>query len=127
MKNEKAVDWLRRVVRESNNPLARELAQNALDEWFRLLDSWKRRGVHTRRSLWDLLSGLLQQGPNGYKWNTTTTVMVSGDDIFHFPIFSEACDYRGRAHPSGAVKTGVIAFAHRTVQKAKWGNDVLKT
>ena len=124
---EESQEWLARVAREAHDPAVRQLAQHNLDSWNGLLDSWKRRGVKTRRALWDILAGLLQVGPFGYHWNAVSTTVKSGEDVFHFIILAEACNYRGRAHPVGAIRTGVAPKAHRTVQKAKWGNDVLKT
>jgi hypothetical protein len=123
---EEAPEWLARVSIKAKDPNVRSLAANALGEWNRLLDSWESRGVRTRRSLYDLLAGLLQISRN-YRWNTHTVTVRSGADRFTFPIFTEACDYRGRAHPTGAIQTGIRIQSHRKVQKKKWGNDVLKT
>lgn len=123
---EEASEWLERVSREATDPHVRALAAHALDQWNQLSASWNARGVKTRRSLYDLLAGLLQVAQN-YTWNTVMTTVRSGSQRFTFPIFTEACDYRGRAAPPGAVRAGVRIQSHRRVQKGKWGNDVLKT
>ncbi len=123
---EEAQEWLARVAKEAAIPQTQQLATMTLASWNGLLASWANRGVKTRRSLYDLLSGLLQVAHN-YTWNTTCTKVRSGSQVFVFPIFAEACDYRGRARPPGAVVAGVRIQSHRRVQKAKWGNDVLKT
>jgi len=123
---EEAPDWLDRVSKTAEDPAVRAIAAHALSEWAGLLESWRQRNVKTRRSLYDLLSGLLQISHN-YTWNTQMTTVISDKKKFVFPIFSEACDYRGRERPVGAIVTGVRIQSHRRVQKKKWGNDVLKT
>lgn len=125
-RHETALEWLERVAANSLNPRARDLALLATQQWTALLWSWNQRGVKTRRSLWDLLSGILQVA-HSTTHRCIITPVESGGKVFHFPIFSEACDYRGKAWPLGAVRTGIQVQAHRCPQTTKWGNVVLKT
>jgi hypothetical protein len=124
---EEATEWLKRVMSDRSVPAdVRRLARFALGQWVALSASWKARGVKTRRSLWDLLSGILQIA----RQTTHHPDMVevrSGEDFFYFPVFEEACDYRGKKAPASALRSGVRVLAHRLPQTAKWGNTVTKT
>lgn len=124
--NETSTEWLGRVINISTSPKARRLARFALDQWATLGVAWKLEEVKTRRSLWDLLSGILQIAKNTEHHCDMTPVEIKGR-IFYFPIFTEACDYRGKKPPSGSVASGIRVQAHRRPQTAKWGNEVLKT
>ena len=123
---ETANEYCKRVQKDSPYPAARQAAQDNLASYEALLVSFKARNVKTRRSLYDLMAGLLQVAGQ-YIWNDQKSVVTSGSDKFEFHIFQEVCDYRGREAPSGATRTGLRVQSHRRVQKTKWKNDVLKT
>jgi len=125
-KKETCVNWLERTSRIARGVLARRKATEALETWEALLESWKERGVKTRRSLWDILAGTKEVA--GHISHTEGPVtIISGDKSFTFPVFAEACEYRGRTTPACAITTGVYVIAHRVPQDGKWGNTVLKT
>jgi hypothetical protein len=123
---ETALEWLSRVSRESNDSNIIILADFAVSQWIDLSESWKARDVKTRRSLWDLMAGIEQIGHNTIH-KTTMSTIYSGPSVFNFPIFLEACHYRGKEPPVGAVETGVRVHSHRRPQTTKWGNIVLKS
>jgi hypothetical protein len=121
-----APEWLERVATSADSSQTRQLARFALDQWNGLLQSWEVREVKTRRSLYDLLSGILQIART-LKHHQYMTPVISGKDTFYFPVFAEACDYRGKDRPHDAVVTGLPVKSHRRPQTKKWGNTILKT
>ena len=89
--NEKAIQWLQLAGR-----------QDMVDQWEALEASWRKRGVKTRRSFWDILAGMYHKKPaEEYE------VVHSGTEEFKFDIFAEACHRRGRTPPKKAIVTGV--------------------
>lgn len=125
---ETALEYLARVARASKNPIARAMATHALNEWNQLRASWKRQGVKTNRSLWDLIAGVLECHQN-ISHHVLMTRVVCGPDVFHFPIFKEAIARRAKS-PTAAnnpIVTGLRVESHRLPQTGKWGNIVCKT
>lgn len=124
---ETALEWLKRVKRDSKNPDARRLAAFAFDEWKRLEASWKRLGVKTRRSLWDLIAGVFECHQKIEHYALMTPV-ISGDDSFYFPVFKEACGRRAKhSTASDAIASGILMRSERLPQTGKWGNTICKT
>jgi len=120
--------WLLVVHSHSPDPNARSMAMFAFEEWERLWESWKRRGVGTNRSLWDLIAGVFECHQN-ITHHVHMTPVVSGTRTFHFPIFKEAVGRRAK-HPSaaaGAILTGIPVDSERLPQTTKWGNVICKT
>jgi hypothetical protein len=123
---ETAPEYLQRVMAQSQNPTARVLAATALRDYQKLLISWSQRGVKTRRSLYDLLSGV-RNICNKVTHFKRMVPIQSGTDMFYFPVFVEVCDYRGKVPPPDAIVTGLLVRSKRRPQETKFGNMILKS
>jgi hypothetical protein len=124
--NSSSIEWLEQVSKLSKNSKAKESAKYALSQWKALKLSWKSRKVKTNRSIFDLLSGILEVHQQIHHHQVMTEVK-SGNTSFYFPIFHEACLRRGKTPPGFAIVAGLPIKSHRSPQTKKWGNILLKT
>ncbi len=108
MKDETAPAWLARIGRH-----------DLVAEYDRFKALMLQVGSAERRSLWDLLAGIRY-----YDKNTGDVHFMRQGVQFRFPVFAEACDYRGVARKPGAIVTNIRPHAHRKPQVAKWGPEL---
>lgn len=123
---ETGTEYLSRVIRDSENPDAREMAAFALDQYKLFLQSCRERGVKTRRSLYDMLAGV-RNICNKITHFRRMVPIRSGKTIFYFPVFVETCGYRGKTPPADAIRTGLPVHSERIPQTGKFGNIILKS
>lgn len=126
IEHETATEYLERVMRDSENPVACEMAAFALDQYKELMASWKERGVSTRRSLYDLLSGV-RNISNKVTHFRRMVPIKSGKKTYYFPVFTETCGYRGKVAPKDAISTGLAVNSERRPQPGKFRNITLKS
>lgn len=127
MSGEISNDWLARCSRTASTSDQRRLAALTLAEYNLFVQVCKARGVATRRSFWDMMSGMRQVGPNGYEFFDDFTPMRSGPVVFLTPVFAEGCRRYGRTPPKSVVSMGVLPESHRSPQTTKWKNLQLET
>ena len=126
--HEVSTHWLKRVQTKSSNPLARQMAAFALHQYQGYLETCKKYEVSTRRSLYDLCSGVANIANNiTHHRKMVPMGFRDGPEVFYFPVFAEACAYRGKTPPSEAITAHVDIKSQRRPQTTKFGNTVLKS